>query len=49
MSKIYISNCCGAEMSPAHRDIKICPDCHEHCEIEIEEIDDWMEQYDLQN
>lgn len=49
MSKIYSSNCCGAEMSPSYRDMEICPDCKEHCEVEVEEVDDLVEQYGLQN
>lgn len=49
MSKIYMSNCCGAEMKGAVIDMEICPDCKEHCGVDEEEVDDWVEQYDLQN
>jgi len=34
----YISNCCGAEMYGMWEDSEICPDCQEHCELEI--VDD---------
>jgi hypothetical protein len=49
MSKIYLSTCCGAEMKGEEINMAICPDCHEHCTIDEEEQDDWIEQYSLQN
>lgn len=32
--KEYVSNCCGAEMNGMWQDYEMCPDCHEHCEVE---------------
>lgn len=29
-----VSNCCGAEMNEAYRNIQICPECKEHCDLE---------------
>lgn len=33
--KNYISNCCGAEMEGMFLDTEICPECKEHCVLEI--------------
>lgn len=49
MSIKYLSDCCGAEMDEIFRDVEICPDCKGHCCIDEEEVDDWTEQYGLQN
>lgn len=35
MSKV--SNCCGAIMNSMWIDYEMCPDCHDHCEIEEED------------
>jgi hypothetical protein len=37
---IWLSDCCGAEGNGSMIDIGICPDCHEHCEFKIDEVDE---------
>jgi len=35
---VFISDCCGVEMTSDMLDYEICPDCREHCTIiEIDE------------
>lgn len=36
---INLSNCCSAEMKGDYLDMKLCPDCKEHCEVDIVEGD----------
>lgn len=35
-----VSDCCGAEMTGEMVDVGICPECHEHCEVEETEEED---------
>ena len=43
MNKRYISNCCGVFM-PHYPDSDFCPRCHEHCEGELEDSGEELEE-----
>ena len=38
--EVYFSDCCGVEIQNDIAGLEICPQCWEHCDCIIEQIDD---------